>query len=469
MTPPVYSAVVLPPDPYDDPLRGVRTLLVSMVVVLVAGTALLTFFDTDEADSTEATTATANATTDDSPEGVDTTGASVVDDGSTAATDATTASTATTSAASDRIVTLPDDPLQGLAVEVVATDLSQPTFVVTAPGDDRLFVTERVGRIQVIDSNGVLDTSWMNITDKVRAGGIEQGLLGLAFHPDYPTNGRFFAYYVNKDGQRTLSEFSGHFIEGDAGSEKVLFSLPQPFDDLELQRHYGGMVQFGPDGLLFVSVGDGADARGQGQNPDSFFATILRLDVDNGDPYAVPADNPFVDGGGAPEVFAFGLRNPWRYWIDPFDNDMYIADVGQGDWEEIDVISITDGGGGNLGWANMEGTHCFFESNCDINDYVAPVLEYTHGDPPDGECSVTGGPVYRGGAMPELDGHYFYADWCAGWVRSFAYVDGALTDERDWQSDLGIITQINGIGTDANGEMIIVTFDGRVLRLVPVR
>ena len=148
---------------------------------------------------------------------------------------------------------------------------------------------------------------------------------------------------------------------------------------------------------------------------------------------------------------------------------MYIADVGQGNWEEVNVIDLAGGGGYNLGWANMEGLHCFFESDCDINNYVAPILEYDHGDSPDSGCSVTGGPVYRGDAIPELDGHYFFADWCAGWVKSLQYVDGDVTNQNDWRDDLGLIEQINGMGTDANGEIVIVTFDGQVLRIVPVR
>ncbi len=456
------------PDPYHDPLRNVRTLLVSMVAVLLVGTAWMLF-------AGRSTTSGGQDALTGGPEDTTATTATTVAEGSTAATTdtgETTASTAagtisTSATAGERVVTLPDDPLQGLAVETIASGLAQPTFAVTAPGDDRLFVVERVGRIKVIDDSGVQETSWMNITDKVLANGIEQGLLGLAFHPDYANNGRVFVYYTDKNAQRTLAEFSGNFIEGDGDSAKILFSLPQPPDSVDI-RHYGGMLQFGPDGYLYVSTGDGADARGQGQNPNTFFGTILRLDVNSGDPYGIPPDNPFVDGGGAPEVFAFGLRNPWRYWIDPFDNDMYIADVGQGDVEEVNVISL-DAGGYNLGWANMEGSRCFFEDNCDINDYVAPVLEYDHGESPDSGCSVTGGPVYRGAAIPELDGHYFFADWCAGWVKSFQMVDGARANDNDWRSDLGIIEQINGIGTDAEGEMIILTFGGDVLRIVPER
>ena len=462
---PVYSAAVLSDDPYADPLHGIRPFLIAMVVVLLIGTVtlLLRGGDATESVGDEVTAITL-------PEGVTavSTVATEISTSTSAETNdgiATGSVTAATTATGERVVVLPDEPLLGLVLESVATGLAQPTIVVSPPGDDRLFVTERVGRIKVIDGTTVQETSWMNITDRVFDGGIEPGLLGLAFHPDYPTNGRFFVYYVNADRQRTLSEFAGNFIEGDGTSETVLFSLPQPFDDAERQRHYGGMLQFGPDGYLYVSIGDGANAREHGQDPNTFFAALLRLDVDSGDPYAIPPDNPFVDGGGAPEVFAYGLRNPWRFWIDPFDNDMYIADVGQGDWEEIDVISL-DQSGYNLGWANMEGTHCFFESNCDIADYVAPVYEYDHTN---SQCSVTGGPVYRGAAIPELDGHYFFADWCAGWVRSFAYVDGERIQDNDWTSDLGVIEQINGIGVDADGEMLIATFDGQIIRIVPVR
>jgi glucose/arabinose dehydrogenase len=459
-------------------MSGVQPLLIAMALVLIIGVGSLLFIG-GGSDGDEATGPSEDATVITLPEGVtaattsDTEITDVAGEETVAANeDGVEISPAQSGfkPTGDREVTLPDEPLQGLAIELITTELAQPTIAVSAPGDDRLHVTERIGRIKVIDGTTVDSTSWMNITDRVFAGGIEPGLLGLAFHPEYATNGRFFAYYVNSDRQRTLSEFSGNFIEGDESSEKVLFSLDQPHDDAERQRHYGGMVQFGPDGYLYVSVGDGADARLHGQNPDTLFAAILRLDVDNGDPYAIPADNPFVNGGGAPEIYAFGVRNPWRFWIDPFDNDMYIGDVGQGDWEEVDIISLSNTGDAyNLAWANMEGTHCFFEENCDINDYVAPVFEYAHEEPPKGECSLTGGPVYRGAAIPELDGHYFFADWCRGWVKSFAYVDGQLTAETDWRSDLGEIAQINGIGTDSNGEMIIVTFDGQVLRIVPER
>lgn len=454
-------------------MRGVRPLLTAMAVVLIVGTGSLLFLG---GDATEEAPSDAVAIT--LPEGVT---AATTDGAATEDPSTNTEQTNTTNAdgveispaqglvaGGDRQVVLPDDPLLGLAIEVISTELQQPTIAVAAPGDDRLFVTERVGRIKVIDGTGVQETSWMNISDRTFVNGIEPGLLGLAFHPQYETNGRFFVYYVNSNQARTLSEFQGTAAGGDPSSEKVLFSYPQPPDSVDI-RHWGGMIQFGPDGYIYISSGDGADARGQGQNPDSIFAAILRIDVDSGDPYAIPDNNPFLDGG-APEVIAYGVRNPWRTWIDPFDNEMYIADVGQAESEEVNVIDLdVPPGGYNLGWANVEGSHCFFENPCDITDYVVPVLEYENGDAPDGGCSITGGPVYRGNAIPELDGHYFYADWCRGWIKSFLLVDGEVTNEVDWRSDLGEINQINGIGTDANGEMIVVTFDGQVLRIVPER
>ncbi len=378
--------------------------------------------------------------------------------------DGTTATPATATEATTT-VTLPEEPLQGIELQLITDGLQQPTILVTPPGESRQFVAERLGRIRVIDAGGLVEESWLNLADRVLANGIEQGLLGLAFHPAYETNGRLFVYYTNRDGRRTLSEFSGDEGGGDPNSEKVLFSLPQPPDSTDI-RHYGGMLQFGPDGYLYVSLGDGADARGQGQNSGSFYAAILRLDVDGGDPYAIPADNPFVSGGGAEEVWAYGLRNPWRFDIDPVEELLYVADVGQGDREEVSVVS-TAGGGYNFGWANVEGTRCFFESGCDPSNYVLPIVEYGHNlDDPDEGCSVTGGVVYRGQAIPELHGQYFFADWCNKWVKSVLYRDGAVVEENRWFDDAG---QVNGMGIDGAGEIYIVTFEGTVSKVVPVR
>ncbi len=361
----------------------------------------------------------------------------------------------------------------GFRFEVVADGLQQPTAITAPPGDERIFVTERIGRVKIIGADGsVFAESFLNITDRVLANGIEQGLLGLAFHPDYATNGRFFVYYTNKEAKRTLSEFQVSAASADQAnhnSERVLFSRAQPEGSTDI-RHYAGGLNFGPDGYLWVSVGDGADSRDQGQDPNTIFAALLRLDVDSGDPYGTPGDNPFVNGGGTPEVWAYGLRNPWRFTIDHETRLIYIGDVGQGAREEINVLSIDDDAGANLGWANVEGTMCFFEKGCDPADYHLPTIEYDH----DTGCSVTGGVVYRGSAIPELDGHYFYGDWCNQWIRSFLLVDGVPTEERDWTAEYRLpdgsqAGQPNGFGNDADGELYVATFGGSVLRLVADR
>ena len=347
----------------------------------------------------------------------------------------------------------------------MATGLHQPTVVTSPAGDRRLFAVERVGVIRIIDPRrGLRDEPFLDLQDRVGSNGIEQGLLGLDFHPDYAENGRLFVYFVTKEGNRRLSEFTvaSSPQRANPDSERILFEFPQPPGSTDI-RHYAGMVQFGPDGLLYVSLGDGADAANQGQNPDTPYGTVVRIDVDSGDPYAIPADNPFPDGG-APEVWVYGLRNPWRFTIDPVDNLIYIADVGQGDWEEINVVPL-DGGGTNFGWADSEGHTCYLKLECDLADYTMPVFEYDH----EVGCSVSGGVVYRGQAIPELDGHFFYADWCGMWVHSFRYVDGELLDQTDWSADLPEAGQVNAFGTDADGEMYLTNFDGAVFKIVPRR
>ncbi len=385
-------------------------------------------------------------------------GTSVTDPGGTPAT----APGGTT--APGTVPPAPDAPLQGLALEVITDEMKQPTLITSAPGDDRLFVLERFGRVMIIEPNiGLLRQPFLNLTDRIAAGGIEQGLLGMAFHPDYAENGRFYIYRTLTSGNRRLAEFQ---VTADANladpeTERVLFELPQPGSEI---RHYGGMLMFGPDGYLYVSLGDGANARGQGQNTDSLYAAVLRIDVDGGDPYGIPADNPFVDGGGAPEIWAYGLRNPWRFSIDAAENMLYLADVGHAVWEEVNVVPL-EPVGYNFGWPIVEAERCFAESPCEPVGITMPVLKYDHDD----GCSVTGGHVYRGSAIPELTGHYFYGDWCGQWVRSFRYENGVVTDERDWTEDLGEVGQPNAFGVDSAGELYVATFDGTISKVVPER
>jgi glucose/arabinose dehydrogenase len=225
------------------------------------------------------------------------------------------------------------------------------------------------------------------------------------------------------------------------------------------------MMLFGPDGYLYIAIGDGGLFEEFGQDPTAFLGTILRLDMDSGDPYTAPDDNPFFAGGGAPEVWAYGLRNPWRFSIDRDSNTMFIGDVGQADVEEVNAVAL-EPVGYNFGWPVLEGSSCWIpRDGCDRTGKEMPATEYNH----EQGCSVTGGYVYRGSAIPEYYGHYFYADWCLGWVRSFEYTPNGLINQKDWADDLGNPGQITSFGVDASGELLYTTFEGTLGRIVPVR
>lgn len=347
----------------------------------------------------------------------------------------------------------------GLAAVVVAEGLESPLFVTAPAGDDRLFIVERPGRIRILRSGRLLDTPFLDIVDRVSTGG-ERGLLGLAFHPDYAVNGHFYVNYSDRDGNTRVERFSASVDpdRADPASATLVLAIDQPY-----ANHNGGMIAFGPDGMLFIGMGDGGsanDPHGNGQDRTTLLGAMLRLDVDGGDPYAVPADNPFVGQAGARgEIWALGLRNPWRFSFDRSGTRLYIADVGQNAWEEIDVVDASQAGL-NFGWNVMEGTHCFGAGNCDRGGLTLPAVEYGH----DQGCSVIGGYVYRGSALPNLAGHYFYSDWCRGWLRSFR-VDGAgtVSDHTEWP--VGDIGNPLGFGEDAAGELYIASQNGRVYRL----
>jgi len=339
---------------------------------------------------------------------------------------------------------------------VVATGLSDPLFATALPGDPAIYVLEQAGVIQVVEDGQT--RVFLDIRDLVIRRGNEQGLLGLAFHPDYPDDPRVFVDYTGGGGRTVVASYrlAGDVL--DPASEVILLEVPQP-----ASNHNGGMVAFGPDGYLYVAFGDGGasgDRYGNGQRTDTLLATLLRLDVSSEDGYAIPPDNPFVDGGGAPEVWAYGLRNPWRF---AFDGGLvYIADVGQGNFEEVDVAPVGDGGL-NFGWPVTEGLHCYSPAQgCDSTGLTPPVLEYDHSE----GCSITGGYVYRGAAIPELAGHYFYSDFCSGWIRSFRYDDGVATDGQQWSDGIGNVTSF---GLDGDGELLVVTRDGTISRMAPVR
>lgn len=356
--------------------------------------------------------------------------------------------------ASPALAADPVATLDGIAIDAVpfATGFEQPVALASPPGDARLFVVEQPGRIRILDGGQV--TPFLDISDRIAFGG-EQGLLGLAFHPDFASNQRFFTFYTAPDGALTVAEGRA----SDPASLTTLLSIPHD----QARNHNGGWLGFGPDGLLYIGTGDGGrggDPWGNAQNPDLLLGKILRIDVNAAAPYAIPPGNPFAKGGGAPEIFALGLRNPWRASFD--GNDLYIADVGQNAWEEVNVITPADAGA-NLGWNRVEGTECFRASSCDMTGLTAPVLTYGH----DADCSVTGGIVYRGTAMPALTGRYLFSDFCGGRLMSFRLSGGEAVDATGLEPGPAVLGQVVAFGQDAAGEPLVLSIDGTILRLQP--
>jgi len=329
-------------------------------------------------------------------------------------------------------------------------------------GSGRLYVVEQPGRIQVVvPGEGRAEKRlFLDLTDRVYDRGWEQGLLGLAFHPDYAENGIF---YVNYTTRRTtvIAEYrrsDDDPLRADPASGRILLEFSQPY-----QNHNGGELAFGPDGHLYIATGDGGsagDPQGNAQNVRSWLGKILRIDVDgraDGKPYAVPLDNPFYGNaeGALEEIYAYGLRNPWRFSFDPATGMLWAADVGQDRREEINIIEK----GGNYGWNVMEGTSCFRAASCEADRYIAPVFEYE----PEDRASVTGGYVYRGRGIPGLVGHYVFADFMDGRVWTLD-ADGDLQAKEHENLRMPGITSF---GTDEDGELYACLYDGRILRLVP--
>jgi glucose/arabinose dehydrogenase len=363
-----------------------------------------------------------------------------------------------------------------LRAERVASGLSRPIFITAPPGDtDRLFIVEQnSAKIKILTSGEVLATPFLDISSLVKAAGNEQGLLGLAFHPNYGSNGFFYLNYTaDTSGDTVIARYQvsgGDPNQADPGSKFEIVTIPQPFSN-----HNGGMLAFGPnDGYLYIGMGDGGAAGDPGdraQDEGELLGKMLRIDVDSGSPYAIPLDNPYV-GGGDPldEIWAKGLRNPWRFSFDRQNGDLYIADVGQSSFEEIDFQPASSTGGENYGWRLLEGNQCFNPpSNCDPGGLTDPIHEYTHGGTPN-RCSITGGYVYRGSLMPDLQGTYFFADFCSGQIWSFRY-DGMniseftdRTAELDPGGDLSI-DEISSFGEDRNGELYLVDLDGEVYKI----
>lgn len=362
------------------------------------------------------------------------------------------------------VPTPPDDPDPGgrqPTLREIADGLEFPVHLASPPGDERLFVVEKVGTIRVVREGEVLEEPFLDLRGEV-SGGSEQGLLSVAFHPGYAANGRFFVDYTDRAGDTRVVEYrvSSDPDRADPAPVRIVLEVDQPF-----ANHNGGLLVFGPDGKLYVGLGDGGsggDPRGNGQNTGTLLGSLLRIDVDDGTPYAIPPDNPFVGQAGARgEIWAYGLRNPWRFSFDRQTGDLYIADVGQNDLEEVNA-EPGDEGGLNYGWNVMEGTECFRSDDCDRSGLVLPVQEYDHG----AGCSVTGGFVYRGAALPALAGLYFFSDFCSSFVRSFRLAGGQAVEERRWPG-LEPGGRVTSFGEDAAGELYILTREGSVFQIVP--
>jgi glucose/arabinose dehydrogenase len=351
------------------------------------------------------------------------------------------------------------------SVNVKLTPIAQvedPTAFAIRRGDSSLYVTEQVGRVLAV-RNGALDPApVLDITADVGSGG-ERGLLGLTFSPD---GARMYVHYTNKSGDTRLDEYAMSGNAVDTASRRQLLAVDQP-----QPNHNGGELDFGPDGLLYLGLGDGGGAGdsgsghapgGNGQSLETMLGKILRIDPtpSGGSQYTIPPGNPFADGGGLPEIWAYGLRNPWRFTWDRESGDMWIADVGQNAWEEVDFLPAGEGAGANFGWNRLEGTHPFQGEA--PRDAVPPILEY----PLDGggACAAIGGYVYRGSNIPALSGAYVYSDYCDSTVRALVEQDGMVADRRD----LGVsANQITAFGEDQEGELYVLSQGDGLRRIDP--
>jgi glucose/arabinose dehydrogenase len=382
------------------------------------------------------------------------------------------------SACSDSSTGSPLPPLGEVGVVVerlqltsVVAGLDRPTFVTALPGTDALLVLEQSGRVRWLENGQLRAEPFLDLSGRVLSSGGEQGLLGLAFHPRFAENGRFYVHYSSvagsgiRAGDGVVSEFtrSGTAATVDPASERRVLSVAQPF-----ANHNGGMLAFSPsDGFLYIGLGDGGsggDPQGNGQNTGVWLGKMLRIDVDARDQgeYGIP-DGNLTGSGVRPELWSIGLRNPWRYSFDPDNGDLYIADVGQNAVEEVDY-EPSGTGGRNYGWNSTEGSRCYEpRSGCDQQDISLPVLEYSH----DSGCSITGGYVYRGRAIPALRGVYFYADYCTGLIGTLRMENQALSGARDITSTINPdgIKDFTSFGVDADGELYLTTRGGSLYRV----
>ena len=357
---------------------------------------------------------------------------------------------------------LPDPA--GYQWQLLISGLSRPVDL-AGPQDfpGKLFVLEQAGVIRIIQDGVILPEPFLDIRDRVGSGGNEQGLLGIAFHPQFIKNGYFYVNYTDKQGNTVIARFSATLddnpnLRADPASESILLQVDQPY-----ANHNGGQLVFGPDGYLWIGLGDGGgqgDPNGNGQSSQSLLGKILRIDVDQGNPYAIPEDNPYANGGGLPEIWAIGLRNPWRFSFDRLTGDLFIGDVGQNSWEEIDYLPAGYVSTPvNFGWNRREGSHPYSDqANDDTTGLINPIFEYSH----DSGCSVTGGFVYRGVDLPDLHGVYLFGDYCSGLVWG-----SVPKGQNSWDTRILFSTgyQIASFGEDQNGEIYLLDLNGNVYRL----
>jgi len=372
------------------------------------------------------------------------------------------------------------------SAELVAKGFDKPIFVTSSPDNSEiLYIGEQKGIIQKIENGMIDETPFLNLRKRVHQPlfpGDEMGFLGFAFHPDYPKNDLIFVHYNDRRGNTIVSKINIINGIGDNSTERIILELEQPYSN-----HNGGSIEFGPDGYLYISLGDGGsagDPENRAQNTENLLGSILRIDINVDEGYAIPQDNPFVNNDNSKhEIWAWGLRNAWRFSFDRLNGDMYMGDVGQNKWEEINWIKNGDDNR-NFGWKVVEGMHCYpkEDSQCDKNLYVSPIFEYPndanyvktilgikqhnlHG------CSVTGGYVYRGHNIPDIYGRYFFGDYCTGKVWSFINNKGVIEDFQDHsQLILDAIGKkefyLSSFGEDSNGELYLIDYNGSIYKII---
>jgi glucose/arabinose dehydrogenase len=368
----------------------------------------------------------------------------------------------TTTAPAAGGVELPEGAGPLADIELTLTEVAEadsPTALVARAGSDTVYVAERAGRVRPLAADGTLGEPILDISDDVVTD-VEQGLLGIEFSPDGGT--LYVSYSLAPDGDTRVDAYTVAGDEVDLASRRELLAVEQPF-----ANHNGGDLAIGPDDYLYIGLGDGGsggDPEGNGQNTQALLGKILRIDPSqpgDGTEYAIPADNPFADGqDGAPEVWLYGVRNPWRFSFDAETGDLWIADVGQESIEEIDLLPAADGGGSgaNLGWNEMEGAHPY-DGGSNPEGAILPLFEFDHSD---GGCAITGGVVYRGAAIPQLAGAYLFSDYCDGRIRAVRAAEGVVVEERIFDAEG---TELVSFGEDGQGEVYVLSLDGTIYRI----